>query len=389
MNETTDLRGSPLSAILIAPNRALASQLMDSAGRLGAFDILLDLKSYPAPNTLDIRVRQLQPAVVLLDVDSSLDNAIELIAASTQSNPGVSIVALDTRSDSATILRVLRTGASEFLFEPFEPANTAEAVERLARLQKPKVETTPEEMGRICAFSSVKPGSGASTLAAQTAFSLKRVTSQRVLLVDLDLTGGTLGFSLKLDLTRSTLDALRWPDTINASAWMSLVSSCHDLDILPAPLVPHAEAVDADRIQAVLDYARTMYEWIVVDLPVSFHRTSLLAISQADMTLLVSTSELPSLHLARKAVTVLGQLGFPKDRFHVVVNRAGKRDGIKSADMEKLFGSVPFAVIPNDYMALHRTVMAGMPLSGGGELSGAIENLAARLTGGSRARGIN
>ena len=62
-----------------------------------------------------------------------------------------------------------------------------------------------------------------------------------------------------------------------------------------------------------------------------------MAISECERAFLVSTAELPSLHLTRKAMTLVDQLGFPKDRFHVLVNRVDKRDEIGAADMEKLF----------------------------------------------------
>ncbi len=66
--------------------------------------------------------------------------------------------------------------------------------------------------GSLVAFTSAKPGSGASTLAAQTAFALRRTTSQRVLLADFDLMGGIIGFYLKLTNTKSLLDALQIAD---------------------------------------------------------------------------------------------------------------------------------------------------------------------------------
>ena len=81
--------------------------------------------------------------------------------------------------------------------------------------------------------------------------------------------------------------------------------------------------------------------------------TCLLTISDADDSFLVSTPELPSLHLTRKAVAYLGGIGFPPDRYRVVVNRVNKQEGIASEDMAKIFGAPVYATFPNDYMALH------------------------------------
>jgi pilus assembly protein CpaE len=112
-----------------------------------------------------------------------------------------------------------------------------------------------------------------------------------------------------------------------------------------------------------------------------FNRTSLMAISECERAFLVSTSELPSLHLTRRALTLVDQLGFPKDRFHVLVNRIDKRDNIGIPDIEKLFGCKVHASLPNDYFSLHRVVTLGQPLGNDGELGRAIENVATRLSG--------
>ncbi|HLK21523.1 MAG TPA: hypothetical protein VKT81_21390, partial [Bryobacteraceae bacterium] len=91
--------------------------------------------------------------------------------------------------------------------------------------------------------------------------------------------------------------------------------------------------------------------------------------------------ELPSLHLARKAVNLLDQLGFPKERFQIMVNRVNRRDDIGGSDIEKLFNCSVNSRIPNDYFSLHRAVTLGQPVDGHGELGKAIEGLAGRLAG--------
>jgi hypothetical protein len=85
--------------------------------------------------------------------------------------------------------------------------------------------------------------------------------------------------------------------------------------------------------------------------------------------------------LTRKALTMVDQLGFPKERFHVVVNRVSKRDSMGLDHIETLFGCKVHARLPNDYFSLHRVVTLGQPLGAEGELGKAIENVAARLSG--------
>src|SRR5206468_11522527 len=139
----------------------------------------------------------------------------------------------------------------EFLHAPFEATTQAEAIQRLLRLRQPAPEEQAD-LGNIVAFSSVKPGSGASTLATQTAFAIKRLTGKRVLLADFDLTGGTIGFYLKLSHQYSLVDALQHAEHMDPALWSSLVSSSTGVDILSAPAAPFAEPIDPARLHVVL-----------------------------------------------------------------------------------------------------------------------------------------
>jgi pilus assembly protein CpaE len=368
-----------LTALLIAPDRGLADAFLATVSLTHAFQVLSDLKSYPPTQTLDIRVRQLRPDVLLIDLGSNLDTAAELIKFAASLSHAPQIVGLHNQNDSRAILLSLRMGASEFLHAPFDVEVQREAINRLRRLRQPESESLPDP-GTVVVFSSAKPGAGASTIAIQTAFALQRASGKRVLLADLDLMGGTIGFYLKLNHTQSALQALESADQLSRSMWSNLVADSEGIDVLPAPDVPFAGGIDASRLHAVIEYARMNYEWILVDVPVVFQRLSLMAISESDRAFLVSTSELPSLHLARKAVNLLDQLGFPKDRFQVMMNRVDKRDELGGSEIEKLFNCTVHSRIPNDYFSLHRSVTLGQAVEGHSELGKAIAGFATKLS---------
>ncbi|MDX2149301.1 MAG: AAA family ATPase [Bryobacteraceae bacterium] len=373
-------REAELTALVIAPDRELAQQFLSTLPETRSFQVLADLKTYPPQQTLDIRLRQLKPDVLLLDLASDLETACSLIGFVTSFRPPIHVIGLHRENASDAIVRSLRAGATEFLYSPFDISTQREAIGRIRRLRQPEVEA-PKDFGKVVVFSSTKPGSGSSTLATQTAHAIKRMTSKRVLLVDFDLMGGTISFSLKLSHAYSVQDALQHSEHLDPALWAALVVNSAGVDILPAPETPSSDVVEHSRLHDVLEYARMLYDWVLIDLPVVFHRSSLMALTESDRAFLVSTSELPSLHLARRAVQMLLQLGFAKDRFQVVINRASRSDGIGSSDIEKLFNCTVHAMLPNDYFSLHRVVTLGETLSDECELGRAVQGLAGQLTG--------
>jgi pilus assembly protein CpaE len=210
---------------------------------------------------------------------------------------------------------------------------------------------------------------------------MQRITGKRILLVDFDLTGGTIGFYLKLSHAYSLVDALQHSEHLDDGLWRSLAVDHGGLDILASPATPYAEPVDPNRLRVLIEYARHLYDWIIIDTPTIFSQSGLMAILEAEKAFVVTTADLPSLHLTRKAVNMINHIGFPKERLYALMNRVDKRDGLGIANMDKLFNCPVYANFPNDYFSLHRAVSLGRPLGPEGDLGKAIEGVARRICG--------
>ena len=366
-----------LTSLVISPNRYLAQMFAATLPTTRAFHILAEMKTYPPVQTLDIRLRQLRPDLVFLDLATDLVKAAELIEFIAGIRPPVFVVGLHTHNDPDAIVRSLRSGATEFLHAPFDLEMQRQALSRIMRLRKPP-RRAESERGRMVVFSSSKPGSGASTLACQTAFALRK-PGKRILLADFDLANGSVAFFAKITPEYSLADAIEQMVAAGQSDLTSLVVNADGVDVLPAPGTPGPARIDPDRLHDLLEAAREPYDWIVVDLPGVFEKLSLLTMSDCDEAFLVTTAELPSLHLTRKAVAYLGLIGFGSDRYRVLVNRLGKQDGISSDDMAKIFGAQVHATFPNDYLSIHKSLTAGTALGAKCPLGRSVEAFTGQL----------
>ncbi|MCA2970801.1 MAG: hypothetical protein INH43_19965 [Acidobacteriaceae bacterium] len=374
------LKDTSLKALLICPNRDLAESFLQTVAKAGVFQIIAVLREYPAEQVLEMRLRQSVPRIVLIDVLSDLDVACSLLQMLASIRPPVHSVGLHMVQDGESIVRVLRAGATEFLFAPFDPLSQHEVGGRIARLSAPDL-PTERNSAAFYAFACTKPGSGASTIAAQSAFAIRRQTGKRVLLADFDLAGGTIGFYLKLQSPFSLLDVLQLPGHPEPSTLDTMVTTLDGVDILSGPEEPYLSPLDPAKLEAVLEVMRQAYDYVVLDLPTVFDRSSLLVLAHTDAGFLVTTAELPSLHLTRKALQMMQQLGFDHQRLRVIVNRLNRKDGLDGNDLGKMFDTAVHSTLPNDYFSLHRVVTRGEPLSGSGDLVRALEALTRKILG--------
>lgn len=377
MSSWPDSRDAAIPALLICPNQILATEVAPAFARTRAFEILAEIKAYPEPQTLEMRLRQLQPEVVLVDLTSGVAEALTLIERVTQVAPNAVVIGLHCANDSTVVLAALRAGAKDFLYSPFEPTIQVEAALRVRKLVGPPEQTRSH--GRIIGVSSLKPGSGASTVALQLALSLRRVAANRVLLVDCDLVSGDIAFTLKLPSGYSLLDALARSDSMDAAAWSAVVSSAHGIDVLPAPDAPLDDLSAAGKLREVLEFARTLYDWIVLDLPIVLHRLSLSLLTETDHVLLASTPDLGSLHLGRRALSLLKELGIGPDRYSILINRHPKHSDVTVADVERIFGCSVLTSLPEDQGALDKAISRVETLPANSTLGIAVDKLSRRI----------
>jgi pilus assembly protein CpaE len=371
-----------LTVLLVCPDRALAQEFSTAIAELKTLNIVADLKEYPTPAGLEQRLKSLRPDSVVLDVGTDRETALFLLSHLVAVH--IPVVGLHSSSDPETILQCLRAGASEFLHAPFRLAEAEQAIMRLVRRKEADVRNQPSR-GKLLAFVPAKGGSGATTIAANVAHALARLSDKRVLLADFDLTQGTVNFLFKLTHNYSLLDGIKHSHQLDESLWSSLVASRRNLDILPAPEKPFTSPIEPYRVHECLEYARSIYHYLIVDLPSISEKVSMATLNEADQIYLVANPELPTLFLARRTLSLLEEMGFQKEQIRVVVNRLDKREELTLGDMEKIFRFPIHATFPNDYANVRRALTEGRPVEDGADLGLTCRKFAEGLAGGEKA----
>jgi pilus assembly protein CpaE len=370
----------PLTIGLAIENRALWEEAQAALSEL-PFRVIVEHQDVgDVTNFLD-RLERMRPDVVLIDI-SNWKEPLEGLAASIRSAVGDPvIIALNTNAAADPILASLRAGINEYLVPPLRDS-LKKTLEKRSADRSRRRESGAKSSGKGFAFFSAKGGCGASTLACHVAAELGR-QNQKVLLMDLDMDAGMVGFITKTKSVYSVLDAINNLHRLDIHYWTALISNgIPGVEIMASPLVlASRQPPTGDQIRHVVAFARPNYDWSIVDLGRGLSRITMSALEEIDEACLVTTLEVPALHQSKQIIQTLLDGGYGKNRIRLILNRTPKRLDITADELENMLGVRIFCMIPNDYQQLYETYAEGRMLDRGSELGKHMVRLATKLAG--------
>jgi pilus assembly protein CpaE len=369
-----------LKAGLIIENQALWEETQKCLEGMPV-RILLSERTAGDVQTLPARIEQLFLDVLVLDL-TRLGDKIEpaLKAIKAVPNPPM-IIVLNDRAAPESILAAMRAGASEYLYPPLSEG-LHKALDRLAE-ERRMAAAAARQRGRTMGFISVKGGCGATTIACHVAVEIERLSNAEVLLADVDLDSGMVGFLMKAKSSYSILDAARNVHRLDASYWSALVSTAQGkLEIVKAPAVGSSQGpVAAEALRMVLQFVRANYDYVVVDFGRGLNMTTAGVLDEMDDIFLVSTFDLPALHQGKQVIQALLDGGFGRNQLRLILNSTPKRPDFSSAEVQKALGLPVYEMLPNDSPNLYQAYSEGTLLPATSDLAKALSGLASKITG--------
>jgi pilus assembly protein CpaE len=326
------------------------------------------------------RLERLRPEVVLLDVALAKEPLSDLVPMIRAKAPDVTIVAVHTTADPGAILSAMRAGVNEYIYPPLEGALRG-ALERRSS-DAGRRHSGLRWGGRTIGFFSSKGGCGATTIVCHLAVELGR-HGQKVLLADLDLDAGLIGFLTKAKSGYSILDAVNNLHRMDVSYWKALVSNgIPGVEVIAAPAATADKTYPRqEQLRQLFSFLRSCYDFTLIDLGRSLTRVGVAALEEMDEAYLVSTLEVPALHQAKQVLQILMDAGYGKDRLKLILNRVPKRSELAPGEIEKILGLPVYAVLPSSYPELHECYSLGKLLPERSFLGKQIRELALRMAG--------
>lgn len=235
-------------------------------------------------------------------------------------------------------------------------------------------------MGTVIAITSGKGGTGKTSVTSGVAASLA-LMGRTVLCIDMDVGLRNLDISLGLN-DRALMD---FSDVALGRCPLARAAVEHPdlkgLSLLTAPMTLPA-SLTSDKVRALLDTARTMYDYILIDSPAGLGVGFRLATCAVDRGIVIATNDASSLRDAQRTVAELDHLR----QIHLVMNR------IQTKLLRKLRTTIDDAmnaaglpligVVPEDPQVI-LCANLGQPLTVRGKRGAALAcwNIAQRLEG--------
>ncbi|MBM9594756.1 AAA family ATPase [Roseitranquillus sediminis] len=288
---------------------------------------------------------------------------------------------IGSRNDISLYRRLIKLGVSDYIVQPFGPLHLLDSILSIF------AETDEKELGLVLAFVGARGGTGASTVAHNVASTLSRKFEATTLLIDANLGFGTAALQFDITSPQGFADAVRERENLDHDLLERLVHWREKrLGVLTAPdRLDQLTAPDLGIMRHLVDQARRLARFVILDLPHGWSPWIAEALSSADRVGVVATADLPSLRNSRTLLEMIQKMR-PNDALpEIILSRMPLRGKpqVSVDDYVRILGVRAPATIPFDATAASaemsgRLMVEASPRS---EAAVAIAALASRMTG--------
>ncbi|MCT2559385.1 P-loop NTPase [Tsuneonella sp. YG55] len=265
--------------------------------------------------------------VLVLEVDPGSEGSLRRLATVRALFPSVSIIVALLNANVSLVRTLIRQGVTDVAELPFAPDNLAAQI--LDALSSQHEIAENGNLASVTAIVQAHGGSGATTVLTHLAQAIANRTpgSHSVCLMDFDLQGGDaasyLGVSPKVAMD-ALIDA---GSRLDADLFRSAVTETrYGFSLVAAPeVIRPIDKLDTDHLLASLRLARSMFEYVLVDLPPVWSDWSLSLLRESDRVILISDLSIAALRQTKRKLALFDEIDIPRSRVDIVLNRMERK----------------------------------------------------------------
>lgn len=302
-------------------------------------------------------------SIFIVDLSNNISEKLDLILKVSNNCPNCKILALSDNPSVDLIIKIMRSGAREFIPVPLIKNEFFETINKIiSQFDEPK----KVNKCKIISVFSNKGGIGKTSLAANLALELSKITKENVALIDMNFQMGDITTFLDLKPSFNISYMLENIEKINEMFLLSTLEKYKNSSLYilaDPPYFKQADNIHPKQISKLFNTLKETFSYIIVDAEASFDGKNIAALDNSDMILLVTVANLPALRNTQRCLELFQKLGYDKEKTQIVVNRYMENDEIKDTDVEKVLSKPIYWKIPNNYFAIMSAINKGVPVS--------------------------
>lgn len=317
-------------------------------------------------------VLDIQPDVVLLDMDLPELEGVSAAEMISTASPGILIIMTSARKGTKYIKKAMAAGAREFIGKPFSSytlINTIVDIYTRSRKNASAVNSDAikdiEIKPKIITIFSTKGGVGKTTISVNLAVEVARITGQKVVLLDFDFQFGDIPILMNLYPKKTIIDLCSDIQNLDAETIEEcLMTHESGVKVLPSPLSPeYAEFITVENVDKILKVLMENYKYLIIDTAPSFNDVNLSVLDISHEVLFIANQDIHTIRNVKEGFQVMKTLKYPESKISLVLNRYHSNYGINKSDLEKALERKAVYIIPQDNILVDNSINKGRPFA--------------------------
>ena len=300
-------------------------------------------------------------SVVFIDIQdkNGIDKKLDTANLISSIYPDIKVFVIGQGKDPLIILKCLRAGVADYIDISDSENNiflhAFKKLDKCGFLGK---------KGKVFSLFSMKGGLGVTTVAANLADQIYKLSQAKVVLLDLNLYMGNVSHFFDMDIKYTPFNLLKDIDRLDDNLLFSSMEK-HERGFYILGVsreIADADQIKNDDIKKLIEIVRLYADYIIIDMPHNFSERILAAMELSDRIIVLLQQDVQSIKGAQKTMDIFSELGFDDNKIMLAVNRFNKKNDILIRDISDVFAKTPFFCINNDFKLFSAAADVGMTL---------------------------
>jgi pilus assembly protein CpaE len=280
----------------------------------------------------------------LLVVIGSAVDSVDCISIAEElriSNPTIGIILLRSKIDTQFTAQALKSGIREVVSgsDPESIVLACKKSEEISRRQKRSFSSgnRATRTGKVLLLLSAKDGAGVTTVVANLAALFAQESETKVCIIESTRSMGDLGVRFQTASNKSWIDLVGIQELDDEALESVIAPTKYGFDLLLSPRsISIDPLISIAEFKSLILFLKQRYDLVLIDSGAEHDIWGRKLLTLADLSIVVSDTDLASLKNAKLLITELMNEGISQESTLLILNRCEVKSGVNPDDVSDL-----------------------------------------------------